>query len=328
MRRWSKRGPTHDPRPGRHQANLRRDDPPRPPPHRRLGPARLGPEDLDAAAASRPPSFGRAKSCILLYLYGAPSQLETFDPKPDAPAEVRGEFGCHPHLVPGLNVCEGLPHLARVMDKACLIRSVTHPYPNPRGRLRPDRHPPDRAGQELNPRDAVHWPFIGSVVDYVDARDRVGPSPECPATSSCPGPSAASAWARSPAPALTAGSSAPPMTPSATEFVGTGTVKAPGRPSKRRPGTTSSPIAAITPESRFRLGVFRADAARIDPRPPRPPPLPAAAARIRRPATLDADASGVDRHRSMAHSLLGSDAAPPRLRPRPRDPRDPRLSTG
>src|SRR3954451_1407185 len=56
------------------------------------------------AAADRPreAGFGRAKSCILLYLYGAPSQIETFDPKPAAPVEVRGELGTIPSVVPGL----------------------------------------------------------------------------------------------------------------------------------------------------------------------------------------------------------------------------------
>jgi Protein of unknown function (DUF1501) len=56
-----------------------------------------------AAASSALPGFGRAKSCILLFMYGSPSQLETFDPKPDAPVEVRGELGCIPSCVPGLD---------------------------------------------------------------------------------------------------------------------------------------------------------------------------------------------------------------------------------
>ena len=46
-------------------------------------------------------------------MYGSPSQIETFDPKPDAPVEVRGEFGCIPSSVPGLNVCERLPQFLR-----------------------------------------------------------------------------------------------------------------------------------------------------------------------------------------------------------------------
>src|SRR5262245_58953167 len=55
-----------------------------------------------AAAGKRLPHFGRAKSCILLYLYGAHSQLETFDPKPDAPVEARGELRAIPSSLPGM----------------------------------------------------------------------------------------------------------------------------------------------------------------------------------------------------------------------------------
>ena len=57
--------------------------------------------------------FGRAKSVILIHLYGAHSQLETFDPKPDAPVEVRGELKSISSTLPGLRVCELLPNLAR-----------------------------------------------------------------------------------------------------------------------------------------------------------------------------------------------------------------------
>src|SRR6478736_800067 len=57
--------------------------------------------------------FGQAKSCILLFMYGSPSQIETFDPKPDAPVEIRGELGCIASSVPGLNICERLPEMAR-----------------------------------------------------------------------------------------------------------------------------------------------------------------------------------------------------------------------
>src|SRR5438045_522422 len=60
------------------------------------------------------PGFGQAKACILLFMYGSPSQLETFDPKPEAPLEIRGELGCIPSSVPGLNVCDRLPRLAQV----------------------------------------------------------------------------------------------------------------------------------------------------------------------------------------------------------------------
>src|SRR4051812_2483992 len=62
--------------------------------------------DAQAAEASPAPSksFGRAKACILLYLYGSPSQLETFDIKPDAPVEIRGEFKPIRSSLPGADV--------------------------------------------------------------------------------------------------------------------------------------------------------------------------------------------------------------------------------
>ena len=69
----------------------------------------------------------RAKSCILLWLDGGPSHLETFDPKPDAPSEVRGPFAAVPTAVPGVRVCELLPHTARVMGKVAVVRSMTSP---------------------------------------------------------------------------------------------------------------------------------------------------------------------------------------------------------
>ena len=58
-------------------------------------------------------SFGRAKSCVLLYLYGSPSQLELADLKPDAPIEIRGELGGIASSLPGLDVCELMPQIGR-----------------------------------------------------------------------------------------------------------------------------------------------------------------------------------------------------------------------
>src|SRR5580704_9712518 len=81
-----------------------------------LGLAGLGLADVlrlqDAAAnddAPRPASFGKAKNVILVHLYGSPSQIETFDPKPNAPIEVRGDLNSIPSNLPGLDVCELLP---------------------------------------------------------------------------------------------------------------------------------------------------------------------------------------------------------------------------
>src|SRR5204862_5901454 len=81
------------------------------------------------AHAPAPRSFGRAKACILLYLYGAPSQLELCDMKPDAPENVRGELRPIRSTLPGCDVCELLPHVAGVMDRMTVVRSMTHPYP-------------------------------------------------------------------------------------------------------------------------------------------------------------------------------------------------------
>ena len=75
---------------------------------------------LEAAAGDRD------RAVILLMLVGGPSQLETWDPKPDAPVEVRGPFGTIETAVPGVRINEHLPRLARRMDRLTLIRSLTH----------------------------------------------------------------------------------------------------------------------------------------------------------------------------------------------------------
>jgi Protein of unknown function (DUF1501) len=69
----------------------------------------------------------KAKSCILLWLDGGPSHLETFDLKPDAPAEVRGPFQPIKTAVPGVEICELLPNTAKVAGKVAIVRSVTSP---------------------------------------------------------------------------------------------------------------------------------------------------------------------------------------------------------
>ncbi len=70
------------------------------------------------------PSFGRAKSCIVLWMTGGPPQHETWDPKPDAPAEIRGPFGSIPTSLPGVRVGELMPNTARILDKLCVLRAV------------------------------------------------------------------------------------------------------------------------------------------------------------------------------------------------------------
>jgi len=72
------------------------------------------------------PAAKPIKSCILIFYYGGPSHFETYDPKPDAPADVRGEFRAVSTSVPGLQVSEHLPRMGKLMHKVALVRSVTH----------------------------------------------------------------------------------------------------------------------------------------------------------------------------------------------------------
>jgi len=141
-----------------------------------LGAAGLTLADLlrfeQAAQASetpRPSSFGRAKSVILIHLYGSPSQLEWFDLKPNAPLEIRGELGGISSTLPGCDVCELFPKMASVMDRATAIRSMTHPYPIHGVAYALTGVPTIDLAMEITPRDPRHWPFVGSVVDYVDS---------------------------------------------------------------------------------------------------------------------------------------------------------------
>ena len=86
----------------------------------------LGARRSAAAEAQKTSSFGRAKRCILLFLTGGPPQHDTFDCKPDAPAEVRGELQPIPTCVPSIQVSELFPKLAGQAEKFCIVRSVTH----------------------------------------------------------------------------------------------------------------------------------------------------------------------------------------------------------
>ncbi|HWE35944.1 MAG TPA: DUF1501 domain-containing protein [Isosphaeraceae bacterium] len=72
------------------------------------------------------PGFGRARSCILVYLFGGPSHIDIWDMKPDAPEQVRGEFRPIATKVPGIQITEHLPRLARLADRLAIVRSMTH----------------------------------------------------------------------------------------------------------------------------------------------------------------------------------------------------------
>ena len=77
-------------------------------------------------AVPRPASFGRAKSVILIFLQGGPSHLDLFDPKPDAPSDVRSKFATIPSAVPGMELTELLPRTAEITDRITLVRSMSY----------------------------------------------------------------------------------------------------------------------------------------------------------------------------------------------------------
>lgn len=91
-------------------------------------PAILG--DIQAATPSGSPStvpgFGRAKSVIIVFASGGQSQIDTWDPKPDAPSEVRGVFQPIATSVPGVQVCEHMPQIAQIADRLCIVRNMSH----------------------------------------------------------------------------------------------------------------------------------------------------------------------------------------------------------
>src|SRR5262245_55248160 len=111
--------------------------------------------------------FGKAKRCLLLYLWGSPGQGDTFDPKPDAPEEVRGGLRTIPTSLPGVRVSEVFPRTARLLGRTTLLRSLTHPYPVHGVAFATTAVPTTDIPMETNPRDSRHWPFVGSVVDYL-----------------------------------------------------------------------------------------------------------------------------------------------------------------
>ncbi len=133
-----------------------------------------------AKAAAAPPlagdlsaTFGRAKNVIFLWLQGGPPQHETFDPKPDAPVDIRGPFKPIATNVPGIRFCELLPRTARYADKLAVVRSLS---------TRDDNH--DVSGywlltgypygpgsaRQIKPSD---WPYFGSVVKMLKPSEKL-----------------------------------------------------------------------------------------------------------------------------------------------------------
>jgi hypothetical protein len=136
-----------------------------------------------AAETLQPARRARAKSVLFLFLFGGPSQLETFDLKPDAPSGIRGPFKPIASRTPGLRVCEHLPRLAQVSDRFCVVRTLNHRQNDHNGcHYIQTGHPMPvvpRGAAGVDATDA-DWPAIGSVIEHLDqqgARSRPRPFP-------------------------------------------------------------------------------------------------------------------------------------------------------
>ena len=202
--------------------------------------------------ADRAAGFGQAKRCILLQLWGSPSQLDTFDPKPDAPAEIRGDLGSISTAIPGTRIGAILPRTAGLLDKICVLRSLTHIYPVHGVSFATTGVPVTDIPLESVPRDPRQWPFVGSVVDHLAAREG-GPLPLVPRNFAMPfpfgskrGPSRAGPFG---------GFLGPTADPIWSEFRAPGTrtferdSNTPGIP----PRMVADPYAGVRPEDRFEM---------------------------------------------------------------------------
>jgi Protein of unknown function (DUF1501) len=146
-----------------------------------LGGLGLSLPTLLQAAASQPTSSGagsaRAKRCILLFLTGGAPQTDTWDPKPDAPEQYRGELQPIATAVPGVRVSELFPRLAPQTDKCCLVRSVSHGdrvhtsagYTMLTGMVHPQAN--GRSAGDIKPGPHDH-PHLGSLLALVQPAPR------------------------------------------------------------------------------------------------------------------------------------------------------------
>lgn len=126
------------------------------------------------AVRTLPDNFGSAKRCIILFLYGSPSQMETVDMKPEAPVEIRGSMQPIASSLPGLDVCEHMPRMAKMMDRVTVLRSIHHEYPIHGVAYAMTGTPAIDVNMELSPSDPRHHPYFGSVVEYLDRARRGG----------------------------------------------------------------------------------------------------------------------------------------------------------
>jgi len=121
-----------------------------------------------AAAASGAATQATAKSCILIWLDGGPSHLETFDLKPEAPAEVRGPLEAISTKLPGIAISECLPNTAAMLDKIAVVRSMTSPL----GEHNFGTH---YLMTGYKPTPVLEYPMFGSVMAHVRSQSGVLP---------------------------------------------------------------------------------------------------------------------------------------------------------
>ena len=105
----------------------------------------------------------RARSCIVIYTWGGMSHLESFDPKPEGPAETRGEFGAIPTATPGVQFCEHLPLLARHSEKLAIVRSVHHRHGGHQGGMYISLTGRDPEGG-IRAKSRKNWPSLPAMI--------------------------------------------------------------------------------------------------------------------------------------------------------------------
>ncbi len=121
---------------------------------------------LAAPGSNAATGFGRARSCILIFQWGGPSQLDTWDPKPDAPVAIRGEFQSIATKTPGVRISEHFPRLATRTDKLAIVRSMTHDDPahlSTAHRLLTGHLAPTPKSDSAPP-SSNDWPHLGALV--------------------------------------------------------------------------------------------------------------------------------------------------------------------
>lgn len=115
----------------------------------------------DAERGRKPVPWGRARSCIFIFLDGGPSHIDLFDRRPAAPADIRGPFGSIATTVPGLEICEHLPGMSRVMDRLLQVRSLRHTEtvhdPAVYQMLTGYKHVSSAGGLKVESTDRPHW---------------------------------------------------------------------------------------------------------------------------------------------------------------------------